>query len=258
MIRNLFLIAKTVWIQALRRKDIYVVMILALIFAFWVVVTRIVGIDSAATASFLMSLGLSVSYILAAVVTAGMASRQLPGEFESRSLYPLLAQPVTRGEVFLGKALGVSSLSVGVLLVLVPISYLPTPGDEEQRLAVLAQAVALQAVALCTLTFFAMMLSLFFPAAVSLLLSLAVFFVGATAINYVSLMLGRIASVLGSAAERVFSVIPDFSIFNQIQRFVDAQPAITAPAFAGIVLYGCGLILGMYLFSAYCFARRRI
>lgn len=250
-IRNLVLIAQTVWLQALRRKDLYVIFVMAGFFGLWVAASRIIGIDSAGTASFLMSLGLSASFTLSAIVAAVFGSRQLPGEFEARTLYPLLARPVARGEVFLGKALGVATISIGTLIILALIAYVPTPKAEEQSFAMLVQALLLQSVALALLTVFSMALSLVTPAAVAMLISLTVYFMGAAILNYA-------ASALGGAAAHALVFVPDFSIFNHAQRFVDGGAALSMVSFGGIALYGAGLAAALVAVAASIFNRKRI
>lgn len=256
--RNLLLIANTVWLQALRRKDIYVVFILAGFFGVWVLASRIIGIETEGTANFLMSLGLSASYVLAAAIAIALGSRQLPGEFESRTLYPLLARPVSRGEIFLGKAIGVAGISIASLLLLIAITYLPTPKGEEHRAAVLAQAIALQMASLVLLVAMTMALSIVLPPAVTMLVALAVFWGSGPIVNFATSKAGEWGSGLGTAARHALSIVPDFSMFNQVQRFVEAQSAAPAEAFFGMLLYAAALSAVMYLAAAYAFGRKMV
>lgn len=258
MIRNLSLIAWTVWLEFIRRKDFYVVSIFSLLFVVGVVVTRIVGVDSASTAKFLMSFGLSLSYLLAAVLAVSMASRQLPAEIAKRTIQPLLAKPISRAQVLAGKALAITGLSAATLVLLSLIGYLPTPKSEEQSLAVLAQTMLLQVVSLGVLTVLAMALSLYVPAPVAALGSLAIFFIGGMLQNAFVLFAGRASSGAAWLAERLLSIVPDFSTFNHVHRFVEGQSAMGPVAFGSVILYGLVLAAILYAVAAWSLERKAI
>jgi ABC-type transport system involved in multi-copper enzyme maturation permease subunit len=126
-LRPIGLITWSGLLEIKRRKDVYVLSILIGIYLVFVLVTRIVGIDSEETARFLLNLGLSVAFFLAAVLTASAAGRQLSSEWEDRTIYPLLAKPVSRLEVILGKWLGVVIAGSIVMLVLSLLTLFSVP-----------------------------------------------------------------------------------------------------------------------------------
>lgn len=256
--RNLNLIAWTVWLEFIRRKDFYVVLILVGLFVTAASVTRLIGIDSAATARFLMSFGLTMSYFLAAVLASTMAARQMPAELDKRTIYPLLARPVSRGTVLLGKALAVTAISCGCLVLFGVLSYLPIPKSDGQSFVVLVQALGLQMIALAVLSSLAILLSLAMPPAVAALLSLACFFAGAAALNGSALALERIFGPAGQVLHRATAIIPDFSPFNQIERFVNDQSAIAPAVLLATVAYGVGLMIVLHLIATWIFNRKPI
>lgn len=254
----LFHLTRTVWIEYIRRKDFYVVLILTGLFALAALAARMIGIKTAAEAEFLMSFGLTLAYLLTGVVTINLASRQIPREFDDRTIYPLLARPVTRGAILTGKILGVSVLAAFTLLLLSLLSYLPTPKSDTQSLLTLFQLLALQSLALLLLTVLTVALSLFTPPIVSALIALAVFVLGGTLANGLAFALRDTPPAVAALLTRAASLIPDFSLFEHITRFVQGQPPLATPDIAALAGYAALLALFYYSLASWCFARRQL
>jgi ABC-type transport system involved in multi-copper enzyme maturation permease subunit len=256
--RNIRLIAWTVGIEFVRRKDFYVVLIFGGAFAAAAGIVATIGIENAATADFLTSFGLTFSYALAATLAVSMASRQLPGEFERRTLLPLLAKPLTRGEVLIGKMAAVAALAAATLATLMLMNWAALPKDEERSLAVLLQVFVLQAIGLGVVTALATMLSLALPPPVTALAALAAFFAGGPIVEMAIEAAGRAAPALGRLTTRALAGFPDFSVFQHVERFVEGGAPIGPGAFAAIAAYGAGLIALFYLSAAWAFERRAL
>jgi ABC-type transport system involved in multi-copper enzyme maturation permease subunit len=69
-----------------------------------------------------------VSTLIIAIVTT---ARQIPAERESRTIFPLLAKPVSRGQVIVGKFLG-CWLATGVALLVFYVFFIVISGSREQ------------------------------------------------------------------------------------------------------------------------------
>ena len=70
-----------------------------------------------------------VSALLIAIITT---ARQIPAERESRTIFPLLAKPVTRWQVILGKFLG-CWLATGIALAVFYLFFAVITGSREQH-----------------------------------------------------------------------------------------------------------------------------
>src|SRR5690606_18309857 len=120
------LVAEGVLLQFMRRNEFYVVLILLGIYLAGLMILRLTGgIDSVEMQRFVLALGLSLSASFAAILVAAFASRQLPEEFENRTLHPLLAKPISRSQVLLGKFLGVLAIGIGSLLIFTLVCWVP-------------------------------------------------------------------------------------------------------------------------------------
>lgn len=242
---NFLIITWTVWIEYLRRKDFYVVLILTGLFALAALIVRTLGIESADEAYFLMSFGLSLAWLLAGVLTIMLASRQLPREFDQRTLYPLLARPLSRLTFLSGKITGVSVLGMFSLLLFTLLVWLPTPKSTEQSLLTLLQTLSLQMLGIALLATVACALSLFMPSIVSALITLSLFLVGGSVLQGLRFGLKDLSPAVEIPLTRLLALIPDFSVFEHIPRFVEGQPPMPLVGCAEIVGYGL-LLLTLY------------
>ena len=98
-----WLIGRGVGYELLRRKDFFVLLILMGLFLMGVWLTHLVGIDNKATATFLYNLGLMFAYACSHLMVLLVGFRQIPEEIERRTLHTLLAKPISRASVVMGK-----------------------------------------------------------------------------------------------------------------------------------------------------------
>ncbi len=103
--RQILLVARGVWLEALRRREIYVIVALCCAVILALARVRFFGLDS--LSKFYREIALKLMGVSTALTVVVLASRQLPREFESRTIHPLLARPVTRTRFVLGKWVGV-------------------------------------------------------------------------------------------------------------------------------------------------------
>ena len=91
-------------LETIRRKDVYVVLILLVALAAWLTGTSLMGLKRATT--YVGDLALIGTWVASLILTLGAANRQLPTEERRGTIFPLLAKPVTRWQLILGKWLG--------------------------------------------------------------------------------------------------------------------------------------------------------
>jgi len=97
-------IARGVLLESLRRKDLWVIAILGFIIILAASALGFFGI--AGLEVFAKDLAVSVLSLFSTIVAVLTASRQLPDEIKNRTLYPLLARPISRFDLLMGKLLG--------------------------------------------------------------------------------------------------------------------------------------------------------
>jgi len=109
-----FALARVVIQELYRRKDFYVLFVLT------AVITVVLGsanvFNDDKIVRYLKEICLLLIWVSSLVIAITTTARQIPAERESRTIFPLLAKPVTRGHVIAGKALG-CWLATGLALV---------------------------------------------------------------------------------------------------------------------------------------------
>ncbi len=97
-----------------RRKDFYVLFVLTALIT--VVMGSVTFFHDKNIVRYLKDICLLLVWVSALVIAIGTTARQVPAEKENRTIFPLLAKPVTRGQVLLGKFLG-CWLACGIALL---------------------------------------------------------------------------------------------------------------------------------------------
>ena len=235
-----WLIAWAVWIEAVRRKDLWVIAVLMAIYLVAAVALSIVRGASPEETRFIFNLGLTVSFWLAAVLTALFAARELPAEMENLTLYPLLAKPVERRDVILGKFAAVSSVGMATLAVFFLFVRAVSHWLPEFSAGLFLQCAVLQMLALALLAAITLCATVWLPAAVSLIIGLVLFFAGGPLMGMAK---SNVASSFGKAVEWLCYYLPDFDLFNLATRFTDGGPPLPAGEFFCLLLYSCVLTL---------------
>ncbi len=87
-----------------RRKDFYVLFVLTALITLVMGSANFFGDDK--IVRYLKELCLLLIWVSSLVIAITTAARQIPAEREARTIFPLLAKPVTRGQVIVGKFLG--------------------------------------------------------------------------------------------------------------------------------------------------------
>lgn len=111
---TLLAIAGVVIKELYRRKDFYVLLVLTAVLTGGL--SLINFFNDPTIVRYLKEICLLLIWISSLVIGITTAARQIPAECENRTLFPLLAKPVTRGQVVLGKFAG-CWLACGIALL---------------------------------------------------------------------------------------------------------------------------------------------
>lgn len=111
---NIFAIASVVLKEMYRRKDFYVLFVLTALITLVMGSVNIFNDDK--IVRYLKEICLLLIWVSSLVIAITTAARQIPAERESRTIFPLLAKPVSRNQMILGKFLG-CWIACGLVLV---------------------------------------------------------------------------------------------------------------------------------------------
>lgn len=211
---TLLALAQVVVKELSRRKDFYVLFVLT------AVITLLLGslnlFNDDKIIRYLKELCLLLIWISSLVIAIVTTARQLPAERESRTIFPLLAKPVTRGQVILGKFLGCWFASGIALLVFYAFFTVVICAREGQwPLANYFQALWLHAMMLAVVIALALLGSLLFSASsanttICFIVVVGILLVGGH-LNTVALQMAEPASTL---LYTVYFAIPHLEIFD--------------------------------------------
>lgn len=242
------LLVKGVYIESIRRREVSVALLFIGLFAVGAVVTQIVGTESEAAAGFVLNLGLSLSIILSLIVTVLMGARQFPDELEHRSLYPLLAKPVSRNQYVAGKWLATWLTGSLLLLVLNGLVLVTCPWPAGLNFGGLAQMLLLEVAATALAGGIATLLSVVFPKVIGMVLSFVLVFAAGSLVSLAKNL------IPDKSIAWLASYLPDFGRLDLVNRFTGGGAALglidfaSRTAWAGISTFFC-LALAMYIIA---------
>src|SRR5208282_4923245 len=101
---NIFAVAGVVIKELYRRKDFYVLFIVTVLICGIMASVNIY--NDAKIVRFIKEICLDLMWVSSFVIAVTTTARQIPAERENRTLLPLLAKPLTRVQLILGKFLG--------------------------------------------------------------------------------------------------------------------------------------------------------
>jgi len=251
--RAVGLILRGVLLEILRRKEFYVLLLLMGLFALGVIVVSVVGIENPATATFLLNLGLSFGAVAAHLLVLITAARQIPNELETRSLYPLLAKPLSRSHYVLGKWAAATAAGIVALIFLFIMAWAPVPKLQSFDVLLLIQAVALQVVSLALLSALAILSSLILPRGV-VIVGLALLYLGGE--RFAALLRAQAGG--NRAVDWMTGYIPNFGNLSLLTRYTDGIGPLGGGEFVGLVIYGALLTVLALSLAVVLFQRRTL
>ncbi|MFN3652074.1 MAG: ABC transporter permease [Armatimonadota bacterium] len=243
---HIWVIAWASLVETVRRKDLYVIALLAVFsFGAGAFLARI-GVRGVET--FLRDITLTVVNFLATAVCIWLAARQLPEELSRRTLFPLLARPVRRFDVLLGKFVAVWLLSCASLLVLAGVGWIALALFKAEIGPIFFQYLAARALSFGPIAALTMALSLLVTSAATVVLS------GLLTICW-TLFARTLADTIQAASpaaqlplKALYFVLPHLDLFDLSARAAYNYPPVPAwvlLALAGYAAAYVGVFLGL-------------
>lgn len=242
--RQLTALARLSLLELYRRKDMIVVIVLAAVILLPLALFSPFG--TAGVTRYMSELALLLLWVFSAAITLGVAARLFPPEFENRTMWPLLAKPVSRMTVVLGKYLGALLAASSALLVFY-VGYTLLSG---LRAGVWFTPILVQAFIL-HLGFVAVLAALTLLGSLVMTPSANITLCGLTTVAMV--LFGQRLPILATTQpfpvnwilKVVYWVAPHFEFFDLRQRVVHEWPVLGWGVCGAILLYAV-------LYSALC------
>jgi len=239
-----------------RRKDLYVLFVLTAVLTLALSSASFFGETEAAR--YVKEVCLLLIWVAALVIGVTLASRQIPAEKELRTLYPLLAKPVTRTQVVLGKFAGCWAAS-GLSLLAFYLFFVVVTGLQEGQWPLLryVQALTLHWMFLGVVTALAMLGSVVLaaPSSTNTIVLVAVGGILLVARHLNTVALG-LEEPLQSLLYALYFAIPHLEIFDVRDLLIHGWEAIPWLAWLGALIYGA-VYAAVFLFLACLIFRRQ-
>ncbi len=253
--RKIFFIAYTTWMEMWRRKAFYVLGILLAAMLLLMVSINLTGLGS--ISGYAKDIGLLCIWVLGWILGINLAVRQLPQEEKRGTIYAVLARPVSRFDLVVGKWLGAWGASAMALLCFYAGTTLILGcfGGTFDPLT-LFQAATLHILLLAMITAIAVAFStrLSHEAAATL-----TYVTTGAAFAFVPKLPEWIRDAEGwneSALLFLYHALPHFDLFDMRRRTIHLHGTIPWQVWSLILLYGA-LMTGIFLLMAWLAYRRK-
>lgn len=250
-LNNVLAIAGVVIKEMYRRKDFYVLFVLTALLT--LVMGSVTFFNQENIARYLKEICLFLIWVASLVIAITTTARQIPAEREQRTMFPLLAKPVTRHHVVVGKFLG-CWFAAGLSLVLFYTFFGIVAGLKEHEWPVLNffQAAVLHWFMLGIVCAMTMLGSVVFAApssnnTITLVISVGILLLGRH-LNKVALKMEEPGQTLLYAAYFVLPHLEIFDVRDLIVHNWELIPwGIWAAALAYAVVYSAIFLVGACL-----------
>lgn len=247
-------VAEVVIRELIRRKDFYVLFVLTA--AITLLMGSITFFNEDDIARYVKEICLLLIWLATLVIAVTTAGRQLPSEKESRTIFPLLAKPISRTEVLLGKFLG-CWVAVGITLLVFYVFFGVISVAREHELPVVnyLQAIGLHWMMLGIVIAAALLGSLVMtPAANVSIVILGVIGIWTVA-EYLNQFAATSGGLIGWVTFALYYAVPHLEIFDIRERVIHGWDPVPWDAVGLASLYA--LIYTALLLAAAALIFRR-
>ncbi len=254
--RRMWTMATIVWLEMLRRKDIYVLLVMLAALLVALIAMDLFGLGQ--VTGYVKDIGLLVAWVLGWILAVNTSVRQLPQEETRGTVFALLAKPISRWEVVTGKWLGAWAVVAAATFTfyLVTWGVVTVKGGGFPPLA-LVQAALLHAVALAVVVAIGIAISTRMnadaAAASTYVLTGAAFVI----VPRIPVLLAVSSGLSGQLLSGLYYLLPHFELFDMRRRLVHGWGPADGLTVAAVVAYGVLLTLGFLVLAWLGYRHRR-
>lgn len=255
---KIWAVALVAMLELCRRKDVYVLFILTTL------ITLLAGsvnlFNESHIVRYVKEICLLLIWICMLVIAVTMAARHLPMEREQRTIFPLLAKPITRTQVLLGKFLGCwLSCLVSLVLFYALFGSMCFLRETDWRLLNYLQAMLLHAAVLAVVVSMALLGSVIFAAPSSTTTIVSII---CAAILLVGRHLHKVALRLAEPQQTLLTIlyyaVPHLELFDVRDLIIHNWPLIPWGVCALAILYGGAYTCVFLALACWRFSRKSV
>ena len=242
-------LARASVLETVRRRDIYVVLILSVLMMLAGSTFRVLGVRDLET--ILKDVTLVVVNLMSTILCVMVSVRQLPEEIQRRTLYPLLARPIPRWQLVAGKFVGAAFMSEVTLLALTSIACLNLALVHVPLGPILWEYLALRIFCQLLVCAMSLALSLMLTPSAALTVSFLLVVAASSFSSAILLLPESVSPVAGTALKAVYFVCPHVDLFDLHSKVAHDWPLIPGWVIGFLGLYSLvyvALFLGVGIY----------
>lgn len=250
-------LARGVVLESIRRKDLWVVAILGFLILLASGALGFFGVDG--LESFAKDLAATVLSLFSAVVAVMTTCRLLPEEIKQRTLYPLLARPISRLDLLVGKLVGAVAVTWVAFLMLCLLTAVALTTFHVHFEMIMLQYVIAKMMGLVVLCAVSLALSVYLTPQAAATLSLIFAFGSAMIVR--GLLMAAPAANAGVVwvYKLIAAALPQLGVFDLGGRAANLGWApVSGAVLAGLLLYMAAYSTGMVSLAWMKFRRQAI
>jgi ABC-type transport system involved in multi-copper enzyme maturation permease subunit len=220
-------------LETIRRKDIYVVLVLTGLMVAGAWAFGFFGVSGLEV--FIRDVTFTSIGLFSTILTVILAARQIPEEVQRRTIYPLMARPITRWQLLTGKWLAASLAAVCGFLLLAGTGCALLAAFGIGVGPILWQYVVLKSLGILWLSAMTVGLSVYLTQGANVVLCLILAF-GSGAFTRLTLL---VAAKAGPAAlvDLLYGLLPHYDFFDLGRKVTYAWPPIPAWVISALAVY---------------------
>jgi ABC-type transport system involved in multi-copper enzyme maturation permease subunit len=240
----------------LRKKDVYVLLVLLAVVLMALLSVDVFGLGG--IAGYVKDLGLLFTWLFGWILSVTISARELPTEEKQGTVYSLLAKPVARLELVLGKWLGAWSIACAATFCFYAlIAGVVGLRGEHFAGGVLLQGYLLHAVALGMVAAISLALSTRMNADAAMTFAFALTGAAFVVVPRVPDLLVRVEGMRATALLGLYAFLPHFELFDMRQRLVYENSAAPWGPVCLVLCYGLYMTVVFLLLAWLGYVRKK-
>jgi ABC-type transport system involved in multi-copper enzyme maturation permease subunit len=250
-------LARGVILESIRRKDLWVVAILGFLILIASGALGFFGVEG--LESFAKDLAATVLSLFSAVVAVMTTCRLLPEEIKQRTLYPLLARPITRLDLLMGKLLGAVAVTWIAFLMLCALTAVALTTFHVHFEPIMAQYVLAKMMGLVVLCALSLALSIYLTPQAAATLSLILAFGSGMIVRGLLMAYPNAGAAVQWMYKLIAAALPQLGVFDLGGRAANiGWPPVSAAVLLGLLAYMTAYSAGMLSIAWVKFRRQAI
>jgi len=255
--RAILAIMSTMIRELIRRKDFYVLLIFLLALMAVLACQNFFQIEG--ISRYIRDFGYTLVMFFSFVIAVTFTAKQIPSEIESKTIYPLLAKPVSRHVVILGKFCGGAAVSIIAFMLFFGVyGIFYAFGGAGKSLILFGQGFVFGILFLCLTTalvvFFSNFMTMSANVTISFILYLLVNSFSTPLRNTVLLTKGFASAVSGV----IYYLLPHFDFFDLRIRITHAWDPLPAWVVISVTVYTVFYCAILLYFAGVIFGRKKL